>query len=127
MRPCRSGAPASRVLDAAAVHPSASSARGRRRVGATSATPITMSVRVAVATASTQPGASRKYAGRMKFVGVAVSVNQSPEKVKAYAEKHGMAYDVLLLPARSSVVPGWRANQPAFSSRIWLAFWRHRD
>jgi thiol-disulfide isomerase/thioredoxin len=38
--------------------------------------------------------AMKKYAGKMKFVGVAVSVNQSPALVKAYAEKHGLAYDV---------------------------------
>src|SRR6266536_4777957 len=41
----------------------ASFARGRRRDGAISPRPITMSARVAVATASHQPGASRKYAG----------------------------------------------------------------
>src|SRR5262249_51496004 len=40
-----------------------SSARGRRRDGATSARPITMSTRIAVAIASIQPGASVKYAG----------------------------------------------------------------
>ena len=39
--------------------------------------------------------AQRKYAGRVKFVGVAVSVNQSPARVKAYAAKHGMKFDIL--------------------------------
>ena len=39
--------------------------------------------------------ATKKYAGKVHFVGVAVSVNQSPAKVKAYAEKHALAYDVL--------------------------------
>jgi cytochrome c biogenesis protein CcmG/thiol:disulfide interchange protein DsbE len=33
----------------------------------------------------------KKYAGRVQFVGVAVSVNQSPELVKRYVEKHGLA------------------------------------
>jgi peroxiredoxin len=59
--------------------------------------------------------AQRKYAGKVRFVGVAVSVNQSPRAVQAYAEKHGLkmtqffdrrgkavgAYDV---PATSFVV-----------------------
>ncbi len=39
--------------------------------------------------------AQKKYAGRMKFVGVAVSVNQSPSKVKAYVAKHGIRHDIL--------------------------------
>jgi thiol-disulfide isomerase/thioredoxin len=38
--------------------------------------------------------AMKKYAGKMKFVGVAVSVNQSPTLVKAYTAKHGLGYDV---------------------------------
>jgi thiol-disulfide isomerase/thioredoxin len=56
-----------------------------------------------------------KYANQVKFVGVSVSVNQSPERVKAYVAKHGIpgeqvfdrkgaatgAYDV---PATSYVV-----------------------
>ena len=29
---------------------------------------------------------AKKYAGKVKFVGVAVSCNQSPERVKLYAE-----------------------------------------
>ena len=37
----------------------------------------------------------KKYAGKVKFVGVAVSVNQSPERVKLYAAKHGLPFDVL--------------------------------
>ena len=58
---------------------------------------------------------AKKYAGRVQFVGVAVSVNQSPERVKAYVAKHGLpgvqvydgtgaatgAYDV---PATSYIV-----------------------
>ena len=39
--------------------------------------------------------ATKKYAGKVHFLGVAVSVNQSSAKVKAYAEKHALAYDVL--------------------------------
>lgn len=32
----------------------------------------------------------KQYAGRMRFVGVAVSVNQSPELVKRYIQSHGL-------------------------------------
>jgi thiol-disulfide isomerase/thioredoxin len=35
--------------------------------------------------------AQKKYAGRVQFVGVSVSVNQSPELVKRYVTKHGVA------------------------------------
>lgn len=34
-----------------------------------------------------------KYANQVKFVGVSVSVNQSPERVKAYVAKHGIPGD----------------------------------
>lgn len=37
----------------------------------------------------------KKYAGKVRFVGVAVSVNQSPAKVKAYISKHGIRHDIL--------------------------------
>ena len=37
----------------------------------------------------------KKYGDRVKLVGVAVSVNQSPARVKAYAEKHKLPLDVL--------------------------------
>ena len=37
---------------------------------------------------------AKKYAGKMKFVAVAVSVNQSPERVKLYAEKHALPLEV---------------------------------
>ncbi len=33
---------------------------------------------------------AKKYGSKMKFVGVAVSVNQSPERIKRYAEKYGL-------------------------------------
>jgi cytochrome c biogenesis protein CcmG, thiol:disulfide interchange protein DsbE len=36
-----------------------------------------------------------KYGNRVKFVGVAVSVNQSPELVKRYVAKHAMPWDQL--------------------------------
>ena len=39
--------------------------------------------------------AMKKYGDKMKFVAVAVSVNQSVERVKAYKEKHGMSQDIL--------------------------------
>ena len=38
--------------------------------------------------------AAKKYAGRIKFVAIAVSVNQSPERVKLYAEKHALPGEV---------------------------------
>ena len=38
--------------------------------------------------------AAKKYAGKIKFVAVAVSVNQSPARVKLYAEKHAMPGEV---------------------------------
>jgi thiol-disulfide isomerase/thioredoxin len=34
-----------------------------------------------------------KYGNQIKFVGVSVSVNQSPERVKAYVAKHGIPGD----------------------------------
>ena len=37
--------------------------------------------------------ALKKYGNQVKFVGVAVSVNESPERVKAYVEKHAMPGD----------------------------------
>jgi thiol-disulfide isomerase/thioredoxin len=37
--------------------------------------------------------AAKKYGGQVKFVGVAVSVNESPERVKAFVEKHGLPGD----------------------------------
>jgi thiol-disulfide isomerase/thioredoxin len=37
---------------------------------------------------------AKKYAGKMKFVAIAVSVNQSPERVKLYAEKHALPLEV---------------------------------
>ncbi|MHB1310987.1 MAG: TlpA family protein disulfide reductase [Gemmatimonadaceae bacterium] len=59
--------------------------------------------------------AQKKYAGKVSFVGIAVSVNQSPRAAQAYAARHGLtttqffdrrgkavgAYDV---PATSFVV-----------------------
>lgn len=37
---------------------------------------------------------TKKYDGQMQFVGVAVSVNESPELVKRYAEKHGFTHHI---------------------------------
>jgi thiol-disulfide isomerase/thioredoxin len=59
--------------------------------------------------------AHKKYGDKVKFVGVAVSVNQSPARVKAYAEKHsipmdmyfdrkGFVTDVYEVPATSYIV-----------------------
>jgi thiol-disulfide isomerase/thioredoxin len=39
--------------------------------------------------------AHKKYGDRVKFLGVAVSVNQSPERAKLYAEKHALPLEVL--------------------------------
>ncbi|HZF68004.1 MAG TPA: TlpA disulfide reductase family protein [Gemmatirosa sp.] len=58
---------------------------------------------------------NRKYAGRLALVGVAVSVNQSPARVKAFAARHplpvqlvydhdGKATDAYDVPATSYVV-----------------------
>jgi thiol-disulfide isomerase/thioredoxin len=38
--------------------------------------------------------ATKKYGSKVKFLGVAVSVNQSPERVKLYAEKHELPLEV---------------------------------
>jgi thiol-disulfide isomerase/thioredoxin len=35
--------------------------------------------------------AQKKFAGRVQFIGVAVSVNESPELVRRYVAKHGLA------------------------------------
>ena len=59
--------------------------------------------------------AQKKYGAKVKFLAVAVSVNQSPELVKRYATKHalpseilfdrsGAATDVYDVPATSYVV-----------------------
>jgi len=37
---------------------------------------------------------AKKYGSKVKFIGVAVSVNQTPERVKLYAEKHGLPLEV---------------------------------
>ena len=42
----------------------------------------------------TMTDVAKKYGNKVKFIGVAVSVNQTPERVKAYAEKHGLPLDV---------------------------------
>lgn len=58
---------------------------------------------------------SAKYAGKVTFVSVAVSVNESPDRVKRYAEKYGLtqqlvfdadgaATDAYSVPATSYVV-----------------------
>ena len=39
--------------------------------------------------------AERKYGSRVKFIGVAVSVNETPRQVKAYAEKHGLRHQIV--------------------------------
>jgi len=39
--------------------------------------------------------AMEKYAGKVKFVAIAVSVNQSVERVKAYRDAHKMTQDIV--------------------------------
>jgi thiol-disulfide isomerase/thioredoxin len=70
--------------------------------------------------------AAKKYGSKVKFVGVAVSVNESPERVKAFVAKHGLpgehyfdtkgnatdAYDV---PATSYVVLIDKAGKIAYT------------
>jgi thiol-disulfide isomerase/thioredoxin len=64
---------------------------------------------------SAMVAAQKKYAGKVQFVGVAVSVNESPELVRKYVENHklagvqfydrkGVALDAYDVPATSFVV-----------------------
>jgi thiol-disulfide isomerase/thioredoxin len=39
--------------------------------------------------------AHRKYGSRVRFIGVAVSIRQSPAKIRAYAAKHGLKHELL--------------------------------
>lgn len=39
--------------------------------------------------------AAKKYRGKVSIVGVAVSFNQSPERVKLFAKKHGLTHTIL--------------------------------
>ncbi|MGH7718509.1 MAG: TlpA family protein disulfide reductase [Gemmatimonadaceae bacterium] len=39
--------------------------------------------------------AHRKYQGQVRFLGVAVSVNQSPQRVRQYVEKYHLPFEVL--------------------------------
>lgn len=59
--------------------------------------------------------AQKKYAGRVHFIGVAVSVNETPQVVRRYVERHGLggvqlydrkgnAVDAYDVPATSFVV-----------------------
>jgi thiol-disulfide isomerase/thioredoxin len=70
--------------------------------------------------------AAKKYGAKVKFVGVAVAVNQNPARVKAFVEKHGLpgdqyfdakgsatgAYDV---PATSYVVVFNKAGKVVYT------------
>lgn len=70
--------------------------------------------------------AQQKYAGKVTFVGVAVSVNQTPRAVQAYAEKHaptvkqffdrrGKAVDAYEVPATGFVVVINKAGQVVYT------------
>lgn len=39
--------------------------------------------------------AQKKYGKKVRFIGVAVSVNQSPERVKLYAARHKLTHQIL--------------------------------
>jgi thiol-disulfide isomerase/thioredoxin len=76
----------------------------------------------------TMLAAAKKYGSQVKFVGVAVSVNESPARVKAFVEKHGLpgdqyfdtkgnatgAYDV---PATSYVVVVNKAGKVVYTGQ----------
>ena len=76
----------------------------------------------------TMLAAAKKYDKQVKFVGVAVSVNESPDKVKLFVERHGMpgdhyfdtkgnatgAYDV---PATSYVVVINKAGKVVYTGQ----------
>ena len=68
----------------------------------------------------------KKYAGTVEFIGVAVSVNQSPELVRRYVAKHGLAgtqlydrkgasIDAYEVPATSFVVVINKAGKVVYS------------
>lgn len=70
--------------------------------------------------------AQAKYAGKVRFVGVAVSVNQSPRAVQAYSAKHspkmthffdrrGKAVDAYEVPATGFVVVVNKAGQVVYT------------
>ena len=70
--------------------------------------------------------AARSYAGRVRFVGIAVSANQSQQRVKLYAEKHrlplqvgydrtGAATDAYDVPATSYIVVIDRAGKVVYT------------
>ncbi|HZY42215.1 MAG TPA: TlpA disulfide reductase family protein [Anaerolineae bacterium] len=39
--------------------------------------------------------AQKKYGSRVKFIGVAVAINQTVERVKLYTEKHGLEHQIV--------------------------------
>lgn len=54
-----------------------------------------------------------KYGSRVRFVGVAVSVNQSVEHVKAYVAKHGLAW-VQLFDRRGNATGAYDAPATSY-------------
>jgi len=70
--------------------------------------------------------AQQKYAGKVTFIGVAVSVNQTPRAVQAYAQKHaptvtqffdrrGKAVDAYEVPATGFVVVVNKAGKVVYT------------
>jgi len=39
--------------------------------------------------------AQKKYGSRVRFIGIAVAINQTPERVKAYTAKHGLVHQIV--------------------------------
>jgi thiol-disulfide isomerase/thioredoxin len=39
--------------------------------------------------------AEKKYRSRMKFIGVAVAINENRDRVKAYSQKHAFEHEIL--------------------------------
>ena len=39
--------------------------------------------------------AQKKYGSQVRFIGVAVAINQTPARVKAYTEKHGLRHQIV--------------------------------
>ena len=71
---------------------------------------------------------ARKYAGKVRLVAVAVSVNQSPERVRAFARQHplpveflydraGKATDVYEAPATSYIVVVDRSGKIVYTGQ----------
>jgi thiol-disulfide isomerase/thioredoxin len=70
--------------------------------------------------------AEKKYGAKVKFIGVAVAINETPERVKAYTMKHGLRHQIVFdtegnaaeaydAPATSYVVVVDRAGKVVYT------------